>query len=103
MRRIESLRPDGLYPTHFGRMPAKGAIVDSLYRQLDNYVKIADDAGGDLSLIKSGLSKLFEEEAARQGCPCLASPTGRVTNLALDLNASGLALWYGKQNKGAVR
>jgi glyoxylase-like metal-dependent hydrolase (beta-lactamase superfamily II) len=99
MRGIESLKPDGLYPTHFGRMPAKGAMIDSLYRQLDTYVKIANDSEGNLNLIKDGLMKLFQEEAASQGCPCLASPTGRVTNVALELNANGLALWYKKQNK----
>ena len=96
MRRIESLKPDGLYPTHFGRMPARGAIVDSLYRQLDDYVKIADESGGDLDTIKILMRKQFEEESARQGCPCIASPTGRVTNIALELNANGLAMWYGK-------
>jgi glyoxylase-like metal-dependent hydrolase (beta-lactamase superfamily II) len=99
MRRIESLKPDGLYPTHFGRMPAKGAMVDSLYRQLDTYVKIADESKGDLDLIREGLRDLFKEESARQGCPCLASPAGRVTTLALELNASGLAIWYGKTKK----
>jgi glyoxylase-like metal-dependent hydrolase (beta-lactamase superfamily II) len=97
MRRIESLKPDGLYLTHFGRLPENGGLVDSLYRQLDNYVKIAEESSGNLDVIKDGLAKLFKEEAAGQGCPCLASPTGRVTKIALKLNALGLAMWYGKK------
>jgi hypothetical protein len=66
---------------------------------LDTYVKIADESKGDLDLIREGLRDLFKEESARQGCPCLASPEGRVTTLALELNANGLAMWYGKKIK----
>ncbi|MDR1137391.1 MAG: MBL fold metallo-hydrolase [Synergistaceae bacterium] len=97
MRRIESLKPKYLYPTHFGRLPANSAIKDSLYRQLDVYVKIADDSKGDLEFIKTGLRELFKKEAARQGCPCLAAPAGRVTSLALELNALGLAVWQNRR------
>jgi glyoxylase-like metal-dependent hydrolase (beta-lactamase superfamily II) len=98
MRKIESLKPSGLYPTHFGRLPAKGHMIDSLYRQLEAYVKAAEDSKGDSSFIKNRLREIFKEEATLGGCPCLASPTGRVTGIALELNAAGLAMWQNKKN-----
>jgi glyoxylase-like metal-dependent hydrolase (beta-lactamase superfamily II) len=97
MKKIDSLKPDSLYPTHFGQMPIGGDISDSLYRQLDLYVKTAEDAKGNLDMIREGLRDLFADESSRQGCPCLAANSGRVTGQALELNAQGLAVWYEKK------
>jgi glyoxylase-like metal-dependent hydrolase (beta-lactamase superfamily II) len=97
MKKIESLNPDSLYPTHFGQMPIGGDISDSLYRQIDLYVKTAEDAKGNLDMIREGLRDLFRNESSRQGCPCLAANSGRVTGQALELNAQGLAVWYEKK------
>jgi glyoxylase-like metal-dependent hydrolase (beta-lactamase superfamily II) len=96
MRLIESLKPDFLCPTHFGRMPAGKEMSESLHRQLDMYVKAAEDAGGDIDKIRTGLRELFRDEASRQGCECLSANSGRVTGLALELNARGLTMWYEK-------
>ncbi|MDR3076162.1 MAG: MBL fold metallo-hydrolase [Synergistaceae bacterium] len=101
MRLIDSLEPDCLYPTHFGRMPIGGALSDSLYRQIDMSVKIAEEAEGDKDRIKDGLVKLFMEETSRQGCPAVTSDYGRITGEALEINSQGLAVWYKKsRNKG---
>jgi glyoxylase-like metal-dependent hydrolase (beta-lactamase superfamily II) len=101
MRKIESLKPVCVHPTHFGQMPIGGEISDSLHRQLDLYVKAAEDAEGDLDRIRTKLKELFVNEASRQGCPSLAANSGRVTGQALELNAQGLAVWYEKnKNSG---
>jgi hypothetical protein len=80
-------------------MPQDDAITSSLYRQLDLFVELAKESGGDAGKIRTGLRELLKGEAAKQGCPCMAE-SGRVTGQALELNAMGLALWY-KKNEGA--
>ncbi|MDR1965209.1 MAG: MBL fold metallo-hydrolase [Synergistaceae bacterium] len=97
MRKIEGMKPLILYLTHYGKIDFSEKLSSSLHRQLDTFVEIAESACGDLDEIRSGIRELFVKESAIQGCPCMASDTGRVTGRALELNSLGLAQWYKKE------
>ncbi|MDR1651304.1 MAG: MBL fold metallo-hydrolase [Synergistaceae bacterium] len=98
MRRIESLEPEYLYLTHFGRA-ARADIASSLYRQLERYTELAGSVNGDLEEIRAGLKDIYAAERELQDCPCFTDSSCRVMRVAMELNAQGLALWYGKTLK----
>lgn len=99
MRRIESLSPEYIYPTHYGRMPIGGAASESLHRQLGLSVQIAESCGGDIDLIRDELRKMFASESAAQGFPEMGEKPGRLTEAAIEINSQGLAVWFAKKRR----
>lgn len=99
MKKILALKPEKLYPSHFGELRGIARITDDLHRQIDAYVALAIEAKGDYDKIRAGLQRIFEEEGARQGWAMSPSEIERRLSPAIDLNAQGLAFWYDSTHK----
>jgi len=99
MKRIENLKPESLYLTHFGRIPLSEAVRSGLHRQLDSSVDLAEKTAGDIDKIRAGLKDIFAKESDIQNCPCFTDDSCRVMGVAMELNAQGLSFWYNKEHE----
>ncbi|MDR1917165.1 MAG: MBL fold metallo-hydrolase [Synergistaceae bacterium] len=95
--RIISTRADHLYITHFGEIAGQSGAASDLHRLIDDYIKIAQESSGDVEQIKRGLETLFREEVIRHGETSSPDMESVAVKSTVDLNASGLAVWYAKQ------
>jgi len=97
IRRILALRPDVLYLTHFSQLREPAARADDLYRLIDAYVAIAEQAGSDeegrCQRIADGLWRLFDAEAQRLGWALSHEALRKLLKSDVELNAQGLDVW----------
>jgi len=103
IRRILAYRPEVLYLTHFAQLREPAARGDDLYRLIDAYVAIAEQAGPDdgnrYQRIADGLWQLFDAEAQRQRWPLSREKIRALMKLDVDLNAQGLDVWLKSRTK----
>jgi glyoxylase-like metal-dependent hydrolase (beta-lactamase superfamily II) len=98
--RIAAMKPDALYPTHFGEMRNADLLASDLRRQINAYVALTEEARGAYPAIRASLSKLLEDESATQGWTSPSADLSTALDRAMDLNAQGLEVWYKKKTEG---
>jgi hydroxyacylglutathione hydrolase len=106
IRRILAFLPEVLYLTHFAQLREPAARGDDLYRLIDAYVAVAEQAGPDdggrHQRIADGLWQLYDVEAQRQGWKLPRETIRTLMELDVDLNAQGLDVWLKSRAKQAT-
>lgn len=92
--RITALHPKAIYPTHFGEIKNVEEIAADLHRQIDAHVKIAEEAKGNIDVIREKLKALLLDESRLQGWNITQEESDRLFRMVIDLNAQGLQVWY---------
>lgn len=95
--RLQFLRPDAIYVTHFGQVRDVPRLAADLHRLIDAHVAVAlrhRDAGARRhELIKAGITDILLGEARNQGWRMALDAVLRLMTVDLELNAQGLGAW----------
>lgn len=95
--RLQFLRPDAIYVTHFGQVRDVPRLAADLHRLIDAHVAVAlrhRDAGARRhELIKAGITDILLGEARNQGWRMALDAVLRLMTVNLELNAQGLGAW----------
>ncbi|PKO66655.1 MAG: MBL fold metallo-hydrolase [Betaproteobacteria bacterium HGW-Betaproteobacteria-14] len=95
--RLQFLRPDAIYVTHFGQVRDVPRLAADLHRLIDAHVAVAlrhRDAGARRhELIKAGITDILLGEARNQGWRMALDAVLRLMTIDLELNAQGLGAW----------
>lgn len=95
--RLQSLRPDAIYVTHFGQVRDVPRLAADLHRLIDAHVAVAlrhRDAGARRhDLIKAGITDILLGEAHQQGWRMALDEVLRLMTVDVELNAQGLGAW----------
>lgn len=95
--RLQSLRPDAIYVTHFGQVQDVPRLAADLHRLIDAHVAVAlrhRDAGARRhDLIKAGITDILLGEAHQQGWRMALDAVLRLMTIDVELNAQGLGAW----------
>jgi glyoxylase-like metal-dependent hydrolase (beta-lactamase superfamily II) len=98
--RLLSYSPEALYLMHFSRVTDVPRLGESLKGQVRELARIAEQSAGapdPAAAIRTGMSGLWRELAARHGCRL--PPERVLTVLAgdLELNTQGLVAWLARR------
>ena len=95
--RLQFLRPEAIYVTHFGQVRDVPRLAADLHRLIDAHVAVAlrhRDAGARRhELIKAGITDILLGEARNQGWRMALDAVLRLMTVDLELNAQGLGAW----------
>ena len=95
--RLQFLRPDAIYVTHFGQVRDVPRLAADLHRLIDAHVAVAlrhRDAGARRhELIKAGITEILLGEAHKQGWRMALDEVLRLMTVDVELNAQGLGAW----------
>jgi glyoxylase-like metal-dependent hydrolase (beta-lactamase superfamily II) len=100
--RLLSYSPQAMYLMHFSRVTDVPRLGESLKGQIRELTRIAEESAAAperAAAIRSGMSRLWLELAARHGCPL--SPERLLTVLEgdLELNTQGLIAWLERRDR----
>lgn len=105
VRLIASFKPEAVYVTHYSQARNVQQLAADMDRLIDAQLEIADrekDAGEQRhARILSGIRRLVEQEAARQGWALQGADALELLALDLELNTQGLEIWLDSQRVAA--
>jgi glyoxylase-like metal-dependent hydrolase (beta-lactamase superfamily II) len=94
--RLLSYSPEAMYLMHFSRVTDVPRLGESLKGQIRELSRIAEQsaaASDRAAAIRSGMSDLWRELAARHGCPVAPERLLALLEGDLELNTQGLIAW----------
>jgi hypothetical protein len=92
IRLLMSYQPRSIYLTHFGRIAVSTRVADSLIRQIDDYLRVAQ-LHDEENALRAALSNLAVTEARNCGCTWPEPALRDFLDLDVNLNAQGLMIW----------
>ena len=98
--RIMALSPARIFPAHFGDVRDPALAAADMHRMIDWHARVAVDANGEIDAVREQLGKGFEEECRLQEWPFPVADVRRLLAPVIEMNAQGLAVWFGKRGKG---
>jgi len=94
--RLLSYSPEAMYLMHFSRVTDVARLAESLQGQIRDHARIAQQSAAApdrAAAIRSGLSDLWRELAARHGCRMTPERVLALLEGDLELNTLGLLAW----------
>ena len=99
LKRIMALKPECIYPTHYGKL----THVPRLYQKLTEMLTQVEELGRSLEkadhrheLLKNGLLNLYIQELRDHGCKLADSKIDQLLATDIELNAQGMGVWLGQ-------
>lgn len=102
--RLMATDPQSIYLTHFGRIDPTLKMIESLHRQIDDFVSIAKDLSDQSDVEKTlepAIASYLLEQAKHHGVPLDDSEIRAGLDMDARLNASGIAIWLARQTGDA--
>jgi glyoxylase-like metal-dependent hydrolase (beta-lactamase superfamily II) len=100
MESVEILRsysPDRLYLTHWGELSFTDGAVQLLLDQVEYYVELGREAGGDTALLKNNILNYSLSLVEAQGGSVNEEQLGILNDFDADLNAQGVLDYLARQ------
>ena len=94
--RIMSYKPQWLYLTHFGRVGDTEVIARQLHEDINSFVSIARETGGDEKALEGRLMAHMLGRVADNGCTLDRETVGQLLQGDITLNAQGISIWIDK-------
>jgi glyoxylase-like metal-dependent hydrolase (beta-lactamase superfamily II) len=98
LKRIMALKPECIFPTHYGKL----SNVTRLYQKLTEILTQVEDLGRSLEkaehrheLLKNGLLNLYIQELRNMNCKLSDSKIDQLLATDIELNAQGMGVWLG--------
>ncbi|HET8900009.1 MAG TPA: MBL fold metallo-hydrolase [Rhodanobacteraceae bacterium] len=105
IRRIVSLAPVVVCPTHFGPVGAVARLADDLHWMIDAMVaaatRLAEHSDRHAQLVEA-LSALYCDRANAHGSPLSTAAIRELLAVDIELNAQGLEVWLNQQRKATA-
>lgn len=96
IRRLVALRPQAMYPTHYGRIEDVARLADDLHAQIDAMVALALERRTHPdrhAALVDALTDLYASRAQAHGCTQDRAALAALLATDIELNAQGLAIW----------
>ena len=96
VERLLSYSPEAMYLMHFSRVTDVPRLGESLKGQIRELARIAEHSAAapdPAAAIRSGMSDLWRELAARHGCRVAPERLAKLLEGDLELNTQGLIAW----------
>jgi glyoxylase-like metal-dependent hydrolase (beta-lactamase superfamily II) len=95
--RIMQFRPRRIYLTHYSEVSECARLANDMVDAIDEYVKIARNAGLDLARMRFDLRRFAHESLREHGCALTAAQVDAILSKDIELNAAGLAAWLKRE------
>ena len=104
IERLLALRPQAMYPTHFGRIEDLERLGRDLHEQIDLMVALAravDGTSDRHAQLVERLTTLYAARAAAHDWQGGRTALIRLLGMDIELNAQGLEIWLDQQRQAA--
>lgn len=95
--RLMQFRPQRIYLTHYSEVGQCARLANDMYDAVDDYVRIARDAGLDIRRMRSGLRAWAHAGLREHGVTMSDDAIDAILNKDFELNADGLAVWLKRE------
>ena len=96
--RIMQFRPRRIYLTHYSEVSECARLANDMVDAVDEYVKIAHNAGFDASRMRFDLRRLAHESLREHGCTMTDAQIDAILSKDIELNAAGLTAWLKRES-----
>ncbi|WP_428607983.1 MBL fold metallo-hydrolase [Sedimenticola sp.] len=99
--RLLTLNPTQLFLTHFCQVDQPALRAKALHQEIDDYVAIAQNAGGDQreQQIRDNLTRYYQKKLREHGSTLNDQEIETVLGMDIDLCAQGLDIWLKRREK----
>jgi len=93
---IMSFEPQWFYLTHFCRVGRTEAVAKQIYRDINEFVSIAEGVGGDINMLEDHLMAYMLDRVVDNGCTLEKDTIRQLLQGDITLNAQGISIWIDK-------